>query len=407
MNILLVQSPVGRREAPIYPIGLAYLAGSLAGHRCHGLDLSLTEAPGEALSRRLKELSPDLVALSLRNIDDSSYPSTYWYLDHFGVLMEVLRDYSGHVVAGGSGFSIYPGEILQMWPRIDVGLVGEGELALPALVEYLAGGEKPVWLKGKLACPPRPSMESIPLPDYTLFPASDYPGKGSVGVQTRRGCVFNCSYCTYKSISGCGFRVRPVEHVTADVRAIMEHGFHSFMFVDSVFDHPREYCDSLLDGLLDIQDIPPWEAWLSESVPHEMLRKIHRAGCRWVDFSPDVITRKGWKLMGKGGSVKKLWPAVKAARKAGLTVGVNFFSASPGENLAALLLKFLFMARARLTLGFGNTFVNIGTIRLYRGAPLSEELHPGADLFRPVFYRPRGLADILTRGFQRLRRRRK
>lgn len=407
LRILLVQSPAGRREAPIYPLGLAYLAGGLRNHDCSGIDLSLEESPGPALHERIQNFKPDLVAVSLRNIDDSAYPHTFWYLDSFQDAMTVLEKWKGHLVAGGAGFSIYPDVILEKWPGISIGLVGEGELALPAIIEYLEGGNKPPWLQGKLARPPRPDLNTIPLPDYTVFPRSDYTGKASVGIQTRRGCVFNCAYCTYKSLSGCGFRLRPLEHVAADIRTVAELGFDSFMFVDSVFDHPKSYYLKLLDMMLEMDDLPYWEAWLSESVPLETLEKLYRAGCRWVDFSPDVITRKGWALMGKGGDVRRLWPAVKNARKAGLSVGVNFFSASPGENLYALLLKFFFMARARILLGFRSTFINIGTIRLYRGAPLAEELHRGEDLFEPVFYRPRGLADGITRGFQFVRKLRK
>ena len=407
MRILLVQSPAGRPEAPIYPVGLAFLAGALSEHTVSGLDLSVSEAPSEALMKRLQEFHPDIVALSLRNIDDSSYPVTHWYLDSFSQAMEVLEGWKGHLLVGGAGFSIYPREILNRWPRIDMGLSGEGEEALPELLRFFQGGEKPPWVKGRLATPPRPDVACLPPPDYGLFPSADYPGKGSVGIQTRRGCVFNCAYCTYRSLGGTGFRLRPVEHVIRDVRSLAEKGFESFMFVDSVFDHPRSYYHRLLEELKRIENIPRWEAWLSESVPLETLGTLFEAGCRWVDFSPDVITGKGWKLMGKGGAPSMLWPAVKAARKAGLTVGVNFFSASPGENFLALVLKFLFMARARLILGWGSTFINIGTIRLYPGAPLSRELYPGEDLFRPVFYRPRGIADLVTRGFQWIRRRRR
>lgn len=404
MRILLVQSPVGRPEAPIYPIGLAYLAGSLKEHDCFGLDLSLSSDAGGDLRSALAKFQPDLVAVSLRNIDDSSYPVTYWYLDHFSALMEILDTWEGHVIAGGAGFSIYAERILDLWPRIDLGLQGEGDQAISAVLQYLKDGTGPEWVKGKLVKPPRPSLDHIPQPDYSVFPASDYPGKGAVGVQTRRGCVFNCAYCTYKEVSGNGFRLRPVEDVIDDILEISRQGFDSFMFVDSVFDHPVKYYNKLLDALLNLEDVPPWEAWLSESVPLASIKKLYSAGCRWVDFSPDVITRKGWKLMGKGGDVRKLWPAVKASRKAGLCVGVNFFSASPGENFFALLHKFFFMARARILLGWSSTFINIGTIRLYRGAPLAEKLYPGKDLFKPVFYRPRGLADLLTRGFQFLRR---
>ncbi|MCK5787060.1 MAG: cobalamin-dependent protein [Candidatus Sabulitectum sp.] len=404
MRVLLVQSPVGRREAPIYPIGLACLAGALDSHECSGIDLSLEEFPEEALKTRLDTIRPDLVAVSVRNIDDSSYPVTHWYLDSFGVVMDVLGKWEGTVVVGGAGFSIYPERILKLWPRIDYAMVGEGDIALPQLLEHLRGAPEPPWLNDRIATPPRPSLEDMSLPDYSVFPASDYPGKGSVGVQTRRGCVFNCAYCTYKSLSGNGFRIRPIDRVLMDIREIIKQGFDSFMFVDSVFDHPVDYYRQLIDAMSKIGNVPPWGAWLSEAVPLESLGDLYSAGCRWIDFSPDVITRKGWKLMGKGGSLKQLWPVVKKARETGFTVGINFFSASPGENFFALLQKFLFMARARITLGWGSTFINIGTIRLYKGAPLSEKLYPGEELFQPVFYRPRGLADVMIRFFQAVRR---
>lgn len=407
LRVLLVQSPVGRRETPIYPIGLAYLAGALGDHVCSGIDLSLSDSPGEALKAKLSDVDPDVVAISIRNIDDSSYPITHWYLDSFAVVMEALKEWNGTVIAGGAGFSIYPERILELWPRIDIAMVGEGEEALPLLLDHLNGAPEPVWLEHSIARPPRPSLEDISLPDYSIFPAADYPGKGSVGVQTRRGCVFKCAYCTYKSLSGDGFRLRPIEHVIQDIQEIKKQGFDSFMFVDSVFDHPRDYYNELLDALSDVEDIPAWGAWMSESVPLDSLEQLYRAGCRWVDFSPDVITKRGWKLMGKGGSLKQLWPVVKLARKTGLTVGINFFSASPGENFFALVQKFVFMVRARLLLGWGNTFINIGTIRLYKGAPLAERLYPGEDLFKPVFYRPRGLADLVVKSFQAIRRRRR
>lgn len=406
LRVLLVQSPVGRPEAPIYPIGLAWLAGALGVHDCSGIDLTLKELPGQALQDKLDSDSYHVVAVSVRNIDDSSYPITHWYLDSFAEIMSVLNEWNGTVIVGGAGFSLYPERIMKQWPRINIAMVGEGELALPLLLDYLNGASRPLWLQNGIARPPRPIFEDIPLPDYSIFPAADYPGKFSVGIQTRRGCIFNCAYCTYKSLSGDSFRLRPISHVLGDIQKIAENGFDSFMFVDSVFDHPRHYYKDLVSAILEVGNMPVWGAWLSESIPLDSFEDLYQAGCRWVDFSPDVITEEGWRLMGKGGYLKQLWPAVKKARKTGLTVGINFFSAAPGENFFALLQKFAFMVKARIFLGWRNTFVNIGTIRLYKGASLSKKLYPDKELFKPVFYRPRGFADIFTRVFQFIRRKR-
>jgi len=85
---------------------------------------------------------------------------------------------------------------------------------------------------------------------------------------------------------------------------------------------------------------------------------------------------------------------------------VNFFNGNPGEGFIALLQKLFFMIRARLFLGYRDTFVNIGTIRIYPGSPMALELPPGTDLLEPVFHAPRGLSAAMFRFFAWIRRKR-
>lgn len=405
MKVLLIQSPTGRRETPIYPLGLAFLSSHIraAGHECLGIDLSLSMNCREDLGHSLEEHHPDVAAVSLRNIDDSSWPVTWSYLDAFKDIIEELAGFSGSVIVGGPGFSIYSERILSLWPRIDFGIAGEGELAFPELLSSIQNGDAPAC---RLITPAKPETDSILNPDYTLFPVADYPGKGAIGVQSRRGCPFGCRYCTYGHIGGRVWRNRPVHAVAADVAELNRLGVRTFMFVDSVFDHPIGYARELTKAVGESRAGLEWGAWLSDAVPQDFLVHLRENGCRWVDFSPDAITPKGLRLLGKPGDGRSLYSVVRNARRAGLSVGVNFFNGNPGEGFPALLQKLLFMIRARVFLGYRSTFVNIGTIRIYPGSPMARDLPPETDLLEPVFHAPGGLSALLFRLFAWIRRRR-
>lgn len=411
MRILLVQSPTGREEAPIYPLGLAFIAGQLKGRRVRSLDLSRERDHTGALRRELDSFAPHVIAVSLRNIDDSSYPVTYSYVQPFAEVMHVLKDWTGTVVVGGTGFSIYPERVMELFPRIDYGVPGEGEVVFPQLMDHLENGS-PVdgWDGGRILPWKRSDLDSIEPPDYGILDLSHYPVPDSIGVQSRRGCAYGCTYCTYGYLSGPEFRTRPVEHVLRDVRKLEELGASRFQFVDSVFNAPEEYFLKLLAGLEKTGTNLSWSAWVDEKVTGEQLARMKTAGAVKVDFSPDAITDRGLRMLGKRGRAEELLPAVRAARKAGLQVGVNFFSGNPGEGFFALLRKLFFMLRARLTLGWRDTFVNIGTIRVYAHSPIARQMKkegrvpPDCDFYRPVFFRGSGPGDWLFRFYQRARR---
>ena len=411
MKVLLVQSPTGRPEAPIYPLGLAFLAGQLAEHSLAFIDQSLEKNSLPALERMLDQFTPDVICISLRNIDDSSYPVTFSYIEPFAAVMEKLEDWEGTIVLGGTGFSIYPELILERFPRVDFGLPGEGEETLPALLAHLETDIGiPGWSGGRLLPWGRADISAMKPPDYTFIDPAPYERNGGIGVQSRRGCAFSCTYCTYGYLSGKTFRLRPVEHVIDELRRLNELGVKEFMFVDSVFNAPEEYFEQLITAIRSAGLGLRWGAWLDESVTPDQLRRMRDAGAVNVDFSPDAFTDKGLRLLGKRGSASGLYPAVRAARKTGLRVGVNFFNGNPGEGLAAFLGKLFFMLRARLLLGWGSTFVNIGTIRAYAHSPIAAQMikeglvEPDCDFYLPVFYRTGGLGDKLYRLFQKIRR---
>lgn len=412
VKVLLVQSPTGSLQAPIFPIGLAFIAGQLHDHEIRGLDLSLHYNFNDILKLQLDEFRPDVVAVSLRNIDDSAYPVTYSYLEPFGVMMEVLGNWQGTLVVGGTGFSIYPGIVLERYPRIDFGIPGEAEELFPSLLQHIEkctgiqdwdGGRELPWGHSHL--------DLISPPDYSFIDISPYKGKNdAIGIQTRRGCEFSCTYCTYGYLGGKIFRRRSVESVLEDMRALEDLGIRRFSFVDSVFNAPEDYFEELLDAIETAGSELQWSAWIDEKITPEQLSRMKRTGAVAVDISPDAITDRGLRKLGKRSKAADLMPAVRAARATGLQVMVNFFNGNPGEGFFSLLRKLWFMVRVRTTLGLKDTFVHIGTIRVYAHSPIAREMkakgdvEKDCDFFEPVFCRTGGPADWLYRLFQSLLR---
>lgn len=405
MRVLLVQSPSGRGEPPVFPLGLAFLAGQLGGHEISALDMSVD--PCDRLREAVTGANPpDAVAVSLRNIDDSSYPDTWSYLGPFESMLGILGGWNGTLLAGGPGFTINASEIMLRYDRIDAGVAGEGEEILPGLLNDPSGLRRSRILHR--ASPV--DLAAIRPPDYSILPLGPYDRHFGIGVQSRRGCAFGCTYCTYAFLGGRSFRCRSAASVASDIRSIRSLGGTRFMFVDSVFDAPAAFFHELLGMDPGISSGLEWGAWIDPGISGGDIDAMAAAGCRKVDFSPDAITSAGMRRLGKTGDFGSIARSVRRARTAGMDVGVNFFSGNPGEGLAALLSKFAFMLSARLLLGYRHTTVHIGTIRVYRGSRIAEEMKADGrvpndcDFLDPVFLPARGAAGLLFRTFQSLRR---
>jgi len=134
---LLVSANRCTTPEPVFPLGLAHLDAALreAGHQVRWWDL-LTE--GNPLQQLPGDFKPDLVGISVRNIDDVIIRKQETFVQDVRELVTGFHHKLGcPIVLGGSGFSILPREALEL-TGADYGIVGEGEVPLLALVEGLA-----------------------------------------------------------------------------------------------------------------------------------------------------------------------------------------------------------------------------------------------------------------------------
>ena len=125
---------------PVFPLGLAHVDAALrrAGHQTRVVDLNLNPP---SLPEITAGFRPDLVGLSLRNIDDTLIRNRETFFEVLTqVCREIRRATSAPVVLGGSGYSIFPKRLLLL-SGADFGIQGEGERPLLALLATTAYGE--------------------------------------------------------------------------------------------------------------------------------------------------------------------------------------------------------------------------------------------------------------------------
>ncbi len=424
MRVLLVATNRERSPYPVAPLGALCVAGAAraAGHQVTFLDLGPVRSPERALRQALHADDFQAVAFGIRNLDNCWLFAPHLYFDEVRVLADIVRDsFQGPLILGGTGFSVSP----QGWMRRlrpDCGVIGEGERAFPEVLARLEAGRSLDGIPGVLTpttngdAPVAPTgaiekLAELPMPAHDLCGYRNYLGRGGfVGVQTKRGCPFKCTYCIYPKLEGRRYRLRPPEAVVQEIEMVSTQSRHRhFFFVDSVFNDPRAHalavCRELSRRRLPVR----WSAFCNpKGFDAELARNMKEAGCEGVEFGQDVASEKMLEAMDKPFGQAETRIAFQAAHDAGLPFAVFLLFGGPGETWADVedTQKFLnSCSRANAV------FATIG-LRVYEETPLARiavrdgQVKPDQDLFQPAYYLSAALAENTEGNLDRIARRR-
>lgn len=405
MKILLLSANRERSPYPVFPIGLAYLASPLtaSGHQLSVLDLCFEKDPESALAAALNDFEPALVVLSLRNIDNVTWPTCRSYLEGVrGLVAECRR--RAPVVVGGSGFSLMPREVLD-YLDADYGIAGEGEETLPLLVERIAQGTGTDGLPGVLRrggggyIVPMP-IASIGTPDRSLFDVARYQREGGMtNVQTKRGCPFSCVYCTYPLLEGRRMRLRPVADIIAELRALVsDHAVSYVYFVDDIFNYPPDFAEELCRAMITERLKLNWTAFINPAfITASLLDCMLEAGCDAIEYGSESGSPVMLKNLGKSFTVADIRAASQLCRARGVDFCHYILFGGPGETRSTVLESFALMDELEPTAIITMTGVRIypGTA-LYQTALAEGVIDESTNMLEPVFYLSPDIRDELS-----------
>lgn len=341
MKVLLVSPNVETLPDPVFPIGLAYIAAALKGNRIEHqvLDLCFAQDYETAIVSAVNAFTPDLIGLSIRNVDNVSYPKYVSYLDFYRHVVQIFRQHSrGRVVIGGSGFALIPEAILD-YVGADYGILGEGELSLVTFITALQQKKDTGDIfKSRIINHHSgiiENLDELPIPDRSQFDNATYLKWGGMGnIQTKRGCPFNCIYCTYPVIEGKKVRQRSPNLVCDEIENMLENGIEHLFFVDNEFnfplDHAQAVCQEIIQRRLPIK----WSCYANPGfITNRLVDLMLEAGCTGLEFGSDAANEAMLVNMGKNFTVHDLENASSICRKSGISFCHSLLLGGPGETM--------------------------------------------------------------------------
>ena len=384
---------------PTYPIGLDYVLNAIPQHhqvRC--VDMNELKS-GEALAGVVAEYLPDIVGISIRNIDNVDDSRTKTFVEQVEALIGWIRkDWQGVIVLGGSGFTILPAEFMARLDA-DFGIIGEGE-RLPALLDALQRKESPADLPGVIT---RNTPAAFPAPligassrgiirdhSYRAF----YLQKGGIlNLQTKRGCPFRCVYCTYPLIEGRRFRFADPVDVARTARMLQDAGAKYLYITDSTFNGSYEHSLGVAKAFQKVGLSIPWGGFFTPTEPpRDYYRTLADAGLMHVEFGTEALSDTTLTHYRKPFTVNDVFASHREVREAGIHVAHYLMLGGPGETETTLQQSLQNATRLEQ-----SVFFVFAGVRIYPHTELFElavqdgQVDPHANLLEPAFYWSRAL----------------
>jgi radical SAM superfamily enzyme YgiQ (UPF0313 family) len=406
-RILLVSTNRERQPMPVLANGLACVASALdaAGHDVRVSDLCFERDPTGSARRAVERFRPDVIGVSVRNIDNSDSIALRYYTPEAAAVLRALRAAAPRstIMAGGAAFGVAP-ESLFRELGVDYAVAGDGERASVALVDALAAGRPVGAVPGvvrmdgeRIAFTPPgedAALDALAPPRlHRWLDVRRYERNGAtVPIQTKRGCVYKCVYCTYRNVEGWGYRMRAPELVVDEMEELhRQAGVRHFDFVDSTFNSPPghaiDICEALvrrgLDVRLETMNFTP------ASASPELLAAMRRAGFTSLGITAESASDPVLARLEKGFGASKVRDVAERVERAGIRTLWIFLVGGPGENAATLEETLAFAA---WRLGRGDAvYLTVG-LRIYPGTTLHRiamdegVVQYGDALLAPSFY---------------------
>ncbi|MFW5957619.1 MAG: lipid biosynthesis B12-binding/radical SAM protein [Desulfosalsimonas sp.] len=401
MKVVLVSANSETTPYPVYPLGIDYVAGAIRDrHRVYVLDIN-EAGDNAALADRIGTIAPDVIGISIRNIDNTDLKLPKAYIDRHRALIRAIRKISdAPLVLGGSGFTLFPGRLMEALGA-DYGIVGEGE----RFADFLDALQKHAEISGieGVIAAPRDPNRIFPHPwtggfkrhfDPESPHISYYLKKGGMlNLQTQRGCPFKCIYCTYPHIEGRQLRQHPPAAAAATARALQDAGAGYIFITDSVFNADPVHSMKVARAFQKAGVTVPWGAYIAPVRPRsDYFRVLADAGMTHVEFGTEAFCDKILENYKKPFRTDDVFAAHKAAVDAGINTAHFFLLGAPAETRHTLETSLDNACALKKTVCFF-----FAGIRIYPHTRLSEiaaesgQIKKGQELLTPCFFEPEGI----------------
>lgn len=240
-----------------------------------------------------------------------------------------------------------------------------------------------------------------------------------IGVQTKRGCPYQCHFCLYNRIEGPRQRNRDPQEIAREIEALNHrYGVRKIWFTDAQFCSSKRsarHAEAVLDAMLERQLEVQWSGYLRLNyLTPELAAKMVRSGLCSIDLSftgsQEVIDSLtlGYSLEQQMGALEMFRDAGYTDQKVKLYMPLN----APGESCITLRDTVVQVERLYAMFGKENVLPFIFFIGIQPGTPverlLIEQGYLNADydplslnpfVIKRLLYNPRPLGPLIGRAY--------
>lgn len=348
MNILLMSMPDcaphfnARRWKPPN-LAVSSIAGNIEGHNVYVADLILhREKIVETVRELIATYKPDIVGLSAMSFQFATAKKIA------GIIKNINKNIK--TILGGYHATLMYDELCKSEESdpFDFIIRGEGDLCFNELVEAIDGKRSKETIPGVsfrnnggfVHNSPRPleDLAKIKIPDRSkrIWKGYKYYGFTLDIVESSRGCVMPCNFCSMDKMYGKTFRRFSIERILSDIASAKQHGANFIIFSDDNFTLDVKRFESLCDAITEVghNDIRYIIQASSVGITSSdtLVEKMAGAGFRIVFLGIENASEENLRLMKKGNIIEKTRLAAKRLHEYNIMIVGGMIIGNPNDK---------------------------------------------------------------------------
>ena len=221
-------------------------------------------------------------------------------------LCDLFRARGTPVVLGGIHPTVCPQEAIL---HADAVVIGEAEDCWKTVVEDSRGGHLQRFYRSEF-----PDLNRAPLPRRDL--GIDHAVFNTVGLETTRGCPYNCEFCSVTDFYGPHIRHRSVANVVEDIK---RSGSRIFMITDDNVTGHAAYSKELFQALAPLGITWVGQSSIKLARDRELLELCRKSGCAALFFGLESVSTSGMQSLPKAyNSIEETEEAIRIIQDHGI-----------------------------------------------------------------------------------------
>lgn len=352
-KICLINPPIDAKDfywevklgSKLPPLGLCSLAAYARskGHQVLLIDALNLGLSLDEVAARVKQFAPRFVGIT----------ATTSFIESAHDCATRVKEQCPDVVTiiGGAHVSAIPIQTMNEFAQFDLGVIGEGEVTLLALMEngtqncdsidgiVFRGADGPVLTKrrdliGDLDQLPYPALDLLEgFPKLYEPTVNNYSEKPVLHMVTSRGCPFSCTFCA-QSVYGHRVRAFSPQYVVRLIKQYQEqYGIREVGFYDDLFSYKKQRLAAFVEELERANVRIKWSCESRiDTINDEILGTMKRSGCWQISYGIESGSQRLLDYYNKKITVAEIEKAVYLTHKWGIRARGYLILGSPPET---------------------------------------------------------------------------